>query len=270
MAGPGRSSTRPRTAPSSRLLPFGGPGPHRFTLAITTVATLLLTRNVRIWVQGGSSEGSAPYPEDDTLAGGAVVVGGDAPAAVAPDQHPGRAHQSLARDSGLPREDNPVLADHDGRVAGKKADVHRAGGHPRPVERARERRGYIGADLLTVLLVAAGLDHAGILGGIGHERLGVAGFPRLVHAREHVENGLPVGVGPCRGGLAGHRSPRFSPRGGERHPGKDGRARPERTPRSAKPEKMKHYCRAEAWPPPVRLRPPSPARRWQPRGSSCH
>src|SRR6202034_1034866 len=98
-----------------------------------------------------------PVPGRRPLAGGAVVVGGDAPAAVAPDQHPGRAHQALARDSVLPREDDPVLADHDGRVAGKKADVHRAGSHPRPVERARERRGYIGADILAVLLVDAGL-----------------------------------------------------------------------------------------------------------------
>jgi hypothetical protein len=57
-------------------------------------------------VQGGSPEGSAPYPEVDALAGGAVVVGGDAPAAVAPDQHPGRAHQALARDSVLPGEDD--------------------------------------------------------------------------------------------------------------------------------------------------------------------
>src|ERR1700691_1078215 len=56
-------------------------------------------------------------------------------------------------------------------------------GHPRPLERARERRGYIGADLLAVLLVDAGLDHAGVLGVIGHERLSVAGFPRLVQAR---------------------------------------------------------------------------------------
>ena len=87
------------------------------------MATLLRTQNVRIRVRDGSPEGSAPYLEDDTLAGGAVVVGGDAPAAVASDQHPGRAHQSLARDSVLPREDDPVLADHDGRVAGKKADV---------------------------------------------------------------------------------------------------------------------------------------------------
>src|SRR5580700_2487833 len=143
MAGPGRSSTRPRTAPSSRFLPFGGPGPHRFTLAITTVPTLLRTRIVRIRVQGSSPEGSAPYPEDCALAGGAVVVGGDAPAAVAPDQHPGRAHQALARDSVLPGEDDPVLADHDGRVAGKNADVHRAGGDPRPLERARECRPYV-------------------------------------------------------------------------------------------------------------------------------
>ena len=36
--------------------------------------------------------------------------------------------------------------------------------------------------------------------------------------REDIENGLPVGVGPCCGGRAGHRSPRFPPRGGERHP----------------------------------------------------
>src|ERR1700761_9175396 len=65
------------------------------------------TRNVRIWVRGGSPKGSAPYPEDDTLAGWAVVVGGDAPAAVAPDHHPGRAHQALARDSVLPGEEDP-------------------------------------------------------------------------------------------------------------------------------------------------------------------
>src|ERR1700677_2550954 len=187
--------------------------PYRFTWA-TTTATTAATALEPVWIR-----------EDGALAGGAVVVGGDAPAAVAPDQHPGRAHQALARDSVLPREDDPVLADHDGRVAGKKADVHRAGGHPRPLERARERRGYIGADLLAVLLVDAGLDHAGVLGVIGHERLGVAGLPRLVHAREHVENGLPVGVGSCRGGLARHRSPRFSPRGGERHPG-EGRTGP--------------------------------------------
>jgi len=78
--------------------------------------------------------------------------------------------------------------------------------------------GHIRADLLTVLLVDAGLDHAGVLGIVGHERLGVASFPRPVQARQHVKNGLPAGIGPCRGGLAGHRSPRFSPRGGERHP----------------------------------------------------
>ena len=90
--------------------------------------------------------------------------------------------------------------------------------------------GHIRADLLTVLLVDAGLDHAGVLGIVGHERLGVASFPRPVQARQHVKNGLPAGIGPCRGGLAGHRSPRFSPRGGERHPWKDGWARPERTP----------------------------------------
>ena len=80
------------------------------------------------------------------------------------------------------------------------------------------RRAVADKRLAEINHAAATLDHAGVLGVVGHERFGVAGFPRLVQAREHVENGLPVGVGPCRGGLAGHRSPRFSPRGGERHP----------------------------------------------------
>jgi len=116
--------------------------PYRITWAITT-ATTAATALEPVWIRvrgGFPRKGGAPYSEDCALAGGAVVVGGDAPVAVAPDQHPGRAHQSLARDSVLPGEDDPVLADHDGRVAGKRADVHRAGGHPRPVERARERR----------------------------------------------------------------------------------------------------------------------------------
>src|SRR5487761_1683527 len=184
--------------------------PYRFTWAITTAPTAATTL-VPVWirVRGGSPEGNVPYPEDGALAGGAVVVGGDAPGVVAPDQHPGRAHQPLARDSVLPREDDPALADHDGRVVGKKADVHRVVGRPRPVERARERRGHRGADLFAVLLVDAGLDHAGVVGVVGHERLGVVGFPRRGQAREYVENGLPVGVGPWCGGLAGHRSPRY-------------------------------------------------------------
>src|SRR5580700_6173571 len=46
MPGPGRNSTRPHIASSSRLLPFGRPGPHRFTLAITTLPTLLRTRKL--------------------------------------------------------------------------------------------------------------------------------------------------------------------------------------------------------------------------------
>src|SRR6266704_914422 len=159
--------------------------PYRFTWAITTATNRCHGPGTRLDPGTGrlSRKGGAPYPEDGALAGEAVVVGGDAPAAVAPDQHPGRAHQALARDSVLPGEDDPVLADHDGRVAGKKADVHRVGGHPRPVERARERRGNIGADLFAVLLVDAGLDHAGVLGVVGRERFGVAGFPRLVQAR---------------------------------------------------------------------------------------
>src|SRR5258708_15064634 len=134
--------------------------PYRFTCAITT-APAAVTALVPVWIRvwGGSPEGNAPYPEDGALAGGAVVVGGDAPGVVAPDQHPGRAHQPLARDSVLPREDDPVLADHDGRVVGKKADVHWVGGHPRPVERAREPRGHRGADALAGLRVGAGRAH---------------------------------------------------------------------------------------------------------------
>src|SRR5487761_1374818 len=222
--------------------------PYRFTWAITTAPTAATTL-VPVWirVRGGSPEGNVPYPEDGALAGGAVVVGGDAPGVVAPDQHPGRAHQPLARDSVLPREDDPALADHDGRVVGKKAAVHRVVGCPRPVERARESRGHRGADLFAVFLVDAGLDHAGVLGVVGHERLGVVGFPRPVQARERFENGLPVGVGPCRGGRAGHRSPRFSPRGGERHPW-EGRTGPpgEDTPaRRGAGKNLNHY-RAEA------------------------
>src|SRR6202048_229430 len=127
--------------------------PYRFTWAITTAptaATALVPVWIRVW---GSPERNAPYPEDGALAGGAVVVGGDAPGVVAPDQHPGRTHQPLARDSVLPREDDPALADHDGRVVGKKADVHRVVGRPRPVERAREPRGHRGPDLFAVLLV---------------------------------------------------------------------------------------------------------------------
>src|SRR5580704_10328559 len=220
--------------------------PYRFTWAITTTTTAATAPGTRLDPGTGRlpRKGGAPYPEDCALAGGAVVVGGDAPAAVAPDQHPGRAHQALARDSVLPGEDDPVLADHDGRVAGKKADVHRAGGHPRPVERARERRGYIGADLFAVLLVDAGLDHAGVVGVVGHERFGVADFPRPVQGRKRFENGLPVGVG-CRGGRAGHRSPRFSPRGGERHPW-EGRTGPpgEDTPAARSRRNLNYYrCR---------------------------
>ena len=115
-------------------------------------------------------------------------------------------------------------------------------GRPRPAERAREPCGHRGADLLAVLLVDAGLDHAGVVGVVGHERLGVVGLPRRVQGREHVENGLPVGVGPCCAGRAGHRSPRFSPRGGERHPSRrtDGPAR-RGHPRGAKPEKFEAY-----------------------------
>src|SRR5258707_6913887 len=133
--------------------------PYRFTWAITTAptaATALGPVRIRVW--GGCQEGNAPYPDDGALAGGAVVVRGDAPGVVAPDQHPGRAHQPLARDSVLPREDDPALADHYGRVVGKKADGRRGVGRTRPAERARERRGHRGADLLAVLLVDAGLD----------------------------------------------------------------------------------------------------------------
>src|ERR1700734_2187239 len=207
--------------------------PYRFTWAITT-APAAATALILVWIRrrGGSPEGSAPYPEAGASAGRAVVVGSDAPGAVPPDQHPGRAHQPLARDSVLPREDDPALADHYGRVVGEKTDVRRVVGRPRPAERAREPCGHRSADLLAALLVDAGLDHTGVVGVVGHERLGVVGFPRLVQAREHVENGLPVGVGPCCGGLAGHRSPRFPPRGGKRH-SQEGRTSPsgEDTPR---------------------------------------
>ena len=53
--------------------------------------------------------------------------------------------------------------------------------------------------------------------------------------------------GPCRGGLAGHRSPRFSPRDGERHPG-EGRTGPpgEDTPAARSRKNLNHYYRAEA------------------------
>src|ERR1700726_1773618 len=146
--------------------------PYRFTWAITTAptaATALVPVWIRVW--GGFPEGSAPYPEDGALAGGAVVVGGDAPGVVAPDQHPGRAHQPLARDSVLPREDDPALADHYGRVVGEKTDARRVVGRPRPAERARERCRHRGADLLAVLLVDAGLDDTRVVGVVGHERL---------------------------------------------------------------------------------------------------
>jgi hypothetical protein len=64
--------------------------------------------------------------------------------------------------------------------AGKKADVHRAGATRDPLSGPTNARGCIGADLLTVLLVDAGLDHAGVLAIVGHKRFGVAGFPRPV------------------------------------------------------------------------------------------
>src|SRR3984957_12063865 len=191
---------------------------------IVTVPSIRRTRSTPFYPEELQVRGDSPgrpTPRTwkvDALAGGAVVVAGDPPAAVAPDQHPGRADQPLARDSVLAGEEDPALADHDGCVVGEEADARRLVGRPRPAERARERRRHRGPDLLPVLLVDAGLDHGGVLGVIGHERVGVAGCPRLVQVREHVANGLPVDVGPGRGGRAAHGSPRFSPRGGERHP----------------------------------------------------
>ena len=85
--------------------------PYRFTWAITP-ATTAATALEPVWIGGTGRlprKGGAPYPEDCALAGGAVVVGGDAPAAAAPDQHPGRAHHALARDSVLPRDGALVL-----------------------------------------------------------------------------------------------------------------------------------------------------------------
>src|SRR6202035_2633684 len=174
--------------------PFSRPCRTVFTWAITTAPTAA-TALVPVWirVRAAPRKGAAPDREDRALAGRAVVVGGDAPGVVAPDQHPGRAHQPLARDSVLPREDDPALADHYGRVVGEKTDVRRVVGRPRPAERAREPCGHRSADLLAVLLVDAGLDHAGVVGVVDNERLGVVGFPRLVQAREHVENSPPVG-----------------------------------------------------------------------------
>src|SRR5260370_9854988 len=105
--------------------------PYRFTWAITTAPTAaaaLVPVWIRVW--GGSPEGNAPYPEDGALAGGAVVVGGDAPGAVAPDQHPGLAHHPLPPGTVLPGEDDPFLPDHHRRVAGHKPYIHRLGGHP--------------------------------------------------------------------------------------------------------------------------------------------
>ena len=64
--------------------------------------------------------------------------------------------------------------------------------HPRSLERARERTGHAALDLLPVLPVDAGLNHAGIVQVVGHERLGVVRLPRLAHALEDAENLLLI------------------------------------------------------------------------------
>src|ERR1700727_1551886 len=104
------------------------------------IVTVPSVRRARSTPGGGAPRKGAPPPGNDTLAGGAVVIAGDEPVAVAPDQCPGRAYQPLARDSVLPGEDDPALADHDGRVVGEETDGRGAVGRPRPAERACERR----------------------------------------------------------------------------------------------------------------------------------
>jgi hypothetical protein len=114
------------------------------------------------------------------------------PAAVALGQHPRGPDRALARHGVLSGENDPALANHDGRVLVEEPDVLGLVDHPRSLEWARERTGHAAMDLLPVLPVDAGLNHAGIVQVVGRERLGVVRLPRLAHALEDAENRLLI------------------------------------------------------------------------------
>src|SRR3984885_15199675 len=131
-------------------------------------------------------------PRTRSLVRGAVVVRRDKPAAIALGQHPRGPDHALARHGILSGKNDPALADHDGRGLVGEPDVLGLVDNVRSLERARERIGHGALDLFPVLLVDAGLDDAGVVEVVGHERLGVVRLPPFVHAFENGENRLLI------------------------------------------------------------------------------